>query len=44
MRPALDSDSVRVEQVAGSSSATAHDVRDLVFTFYQETWANAVGP
>jgi teichuronic acid biosynthesis glycosyltransferase TuaH len=44
MRPALDSDSVRVEQVAGSSSATAHDVRDLVFTFYQETWADAVGP
>ena len=26
-----------------TSSASANDARDVVFTFYQETWANAVG-
>ena len=32
-----------VERPVASSSARANDARDVVFTFYQETWANAVG-
>ena len=37
------SNSCRLERPAASSSAKANDARDVVFTFYQETWANAVG-
>jgi teichuronic acid biosynthesis glycosyltransferase TuaH len=37
------SNSWRLERPAVSSSARANDARDVVFTFYQEAWANAVG-
>jgi teichuronic acid biosynthesis glycosyltransferase TuaH len=32
-----------IERLVASSSARATDGRDVVFAFYQETWANAVG-
>jgi glycosyltransferase involved in cell wall biosynthesis len=40
---AVASNSLHLERPAASSSAKANDARDLVFTFYQETWADAVG-
>jgi glycosyltransferase involved in cell wall biosynthesis len=40
---AVTSKSWRLERPDASSSAKANDARDVVFTFYQETWANAVG-
>ena len=41
---AVASNTWRLERPAASSSAKANDARDVVFTFYQETWADAVGP
>jgi glycosyltransferase involved in cell wall biosynthesis len=38
---AVASNSLRLERPA--ASAKANNARDVVFTFYQETWANAVG-
>ena len=40
---AVASNTWRLERPAASSSAKANDARDVVFTFYQETWADAVG-
>jgi teichuronic acid biosynthesis glycosyltransferase TuaH len=33
----------RLDQPAPSSSAKANDARDVVFTFYHESWKDAVG-
>jgi len=40
---AVVSNSWRLERPPASSSAKANDARDVVFTFYQETWSNAAG-
>ena len=41
---AVASNSSRLERPAASSSAKENDARDVVFTFYRESWADAVGP
>jgi glycosyltransferase involved in cell wall biosynthesis len=33
-----------LERAAASSSGGANDARDVVFTFYQESWKDAIGP
>jgi glycosyltransferase involved in cell wall biosynthesis len=40
---ALASNYLELDRPAASSPAKARDARDLVFTFYGETWADAVG-
>jgi glycosyltransferase involved in cell wall biosynthesis len=38
------SNNCHLERPAASSFAKANDARDVVFTFYQESWNDAVGP